>query len=62
MHAATVEEEKPIQSIMADLPLRSYIIDAPEPLKYTVFSLKDTLVSFRELQLAVVGNVADRPQ
>lgn len=47
---------------MADLPLQLYIIDVPDPLKYTVFWLEDTLVSFRELQLVVVGNVADRPQ
>lgn len=33
-----------------------------EPLKYTVFRLEDTLVSFRELRLVAVGNVADRPQ
>lgn len=57
-----VEEEKQVQSIVADLLLWLYIIDVPEPLKYAVFRLEDTLVSFRELQLAVVGNVADRPQ
>lgn len=57
-----VEEEKQIQNVMADLLLRLYIIDIQEPLKYTVFRLEDTLVSFRELQLAAVGNVADRPQ
>lgn len=57
-----VEEEKQIQSVVADPPLRLYIIDVAEPLNYTVFRLQDTLVSFREVQLAVVGNVADRPQ
>lgn len=47
---------------MADLLLWLYIIDVPEPLEYTALRLKDTLVSFREVQLAVVGNVADTPQ
>lgn len=46
----------------AELPLWLYINDVPKPLKYTVISLEDTLVSSRELQLVVVGNVADRPQ
>lgn len=57
-----VGEEKQIQSVMGDLLLQLYIIDVREPLKYTVFRLEDTLVSFRELQLVVVSNVADRPQ
>lgn len=57
-----VEEEKQIQSFMADLLLWLSIIDVPEPLKYTVFRLQDTLVSFSKLQFAVVGNVVDRPQ
>ncbi len=57
-----VEEEKQIQSVMADLLLWFYIIDVQEPLKYTVFRLEDTLVSFRDLQLVAVYNVADRPQ
>lgn len=57
-----VGEEKQIQSVMEDLLLQLYIIDVREPLKYTVFRLEDSLVSFRQLQLAVVGNGADRPQ
>lgn len=45
-----VEEEEQVQSFVAALLLWLYIIDVPEPLKYTVFRLEDTLVSFRELQ------------
>lgn len=45
-----VEEEEQVQSVVAALLLWLYIIDVPEPLKYTVFRLEDTLVSFRELQ------------
>lgn len=54
------EEEKKIQNIIAGLLLWLYIIDAPESLKYTLFRLKHTLVSFRAPQFAVVGNVAQR--
>ena len=51
-----------IQSIIEGFLLWLYIIDGAESLKHTVFSLKHTLVSFRALQLAAVGNVAQRPQ
>lgn len=51
-----VEKERQMRRIIADILLWLYIIDVPEP------SLEDTPVSFRELQLVVVCNVADRPQ
>lgn len=54
-----LEEEEQVQSIVADLLLWLLIIDVAEPQKYR---LEDTLVSFTELQYAVVGNVAERPQ